>query len=612
MLIKTDTIQREMAEARLGDPLFDVMASASADDSFLGERNTNVNGLPHRLPKHPFVIRVAAYNKRHMSDIRGYRKVCREKVVLCTTFRKNPDRAFFETQKPGPKREAVLPGRSERRDRAVALRKEHNLSVTEISAILAREGMPTSATAVNRMLREAGLPKLWRRTPEQREEARPERAADADCKELDLSPRRFRTGFGGLFLFAADLARCDLDGMLAQADMPGRGMIPPGHAFRSLLALKLWGIGRPSQVMAETLDEGPALFAGLDVIPKRSSWSDYSPRADPRIGPELMDRWHAAVRSLDVDLGEGLSFDLDFHTIPYHGDDALIEKHYVSKRSRRQRGVLAFVARDAGARFFAYANANVRKQDQNDEILRFAENWRTRTGSLPGELVFDSRLTTYANLARLNALDIAFLTLRRRSPKLLAEILATPAEAWRQITLTNVGRIYRKPRILDQRIARRHYPGELRQITITDLGHEKPTLLITNQMDPPARVLVDRYARRMVIENTIADAIDFFHMDALSAAVPLKVQLDLQITLMASVLYRILAKRLGNGMQNAGPRNLFRKVVNSSATIEIKPEEVVVSLGRRANNPLLIAVGYAEQRQQIPWLANRVLRIRFI
>ena len=131
-------------------------------------------------------------------------------------------------------------------------------------------------------------------------------------------------------------------------------------------------------------------------------------------------------------------------------------------------------------------------------------------------------------------------------------------------------------------------------------------------MDPPARVLVDRYARRMLIENTIADAIDFFHMDALSAAVPLKVQLDLQITRMASVLYRILAKRLGNGMENARARSLFRNVVNASATIEIKPDEVVVSLGRRANSPLLIAAGYAEQRQQIPWLENRVLRIRFI
>ena len=161
-----------------------------------------------------------------------------------------------------------------------------------------------------------------------------------------------------------------------------------------------------------------------------------------------------------------------------------------------------------------------------------------------------------------------------------AKLLAHPAQTWRQIILTNVGRICRKPRTPDQRITLKHYPGELRQITITDFCHEKPTLLITNQMDVPASVLVDRYARRIDVENTIADAIDFFHMDSLSAAVPLKVQLDLQLTFMASALYRVLTKRLGNGMENARARTVFRKVVNASATNEIKSEQVVVSIGR--------------------------------
>ena len=72
--------------------------------------------------------------------------------------------------------------------------------------------------------------------------------------------------------------------MLAQAGMPGSAMIPAGCAVRSLLALKLWGIGRPSQVTAETLDEGLALFAGLNAIPKRAALSEHSCRADPASG----------------------------------------------------------------------------------------------------------------------------------------------------------------------------------------------------------------------------------------------------------------------------------------------------------------------------------------
>ena len=405
---------------------------------------------------------------------------------LRAEFCKRPEQPFFLPDRRGKRKPAPGPDRDQR---IVALRKEQGLSAAEIAERLrTSENLPVSATTVARVLRRAGLPKLWRRTDKWRAGAAyPECAAVADHCKLNLDPRKLRTDFGGLFLFAGDLARLGLDGILAQCGMPGSSKIPAGCAFRSLLALKLWGIGRPSHVMSETLDEGLALFAGLNAMPKRATLTEYSCRVDPRDRPALMDRWHLAVRGLGVELGGGQSFDLDFHTIPYHGDDALIEKHSVSKRSRRQKGVLAFLARDADARLFAYANAQLRKADHNDEILCFVDHWRARTGTLPAELVFDSRLTTYANLARLAAMGIAFLTLRRRTPKMVAALRAAPPEAWRKITLTNVGRIYRTPRVLEQTVRLKDYSADLRQIAIIDLGHEKPTLLLTNQMTTPRR-----------------------------------------------------------------------------------------------------------------------------
>ena len=526
---------------------------------------------------------------------------------LRARFRAAPNAPFFLPDRRGRRRPAPGPDRDQR---IMELRSRENLSAAEIAEQLTtRERLPVSATTVARVLRRAGIPKLWRRTPEQRSLRTPGTAADR--RRLDLTPRRFRTDFGGLFLFAADLARLDLDGLLARHRLPGSGAIPAGCAVRTLLALKLWGIGRPAHVMPETLDEGLALFAGLNAVPKRSTLTEYTGRVDPRTGPALMDDWHAAVQSLGVPLGGGRSFDLDFHTIPHHGHDSEIEKHHVSKRSRRQKGILAFLARDADARLFAFANATLRKDEQNDAILRFVENWKARTGTVPAELVFDSRLTTYANLARLDAQGIAFLTLRRRSAGMVAELLAAPADTWRRITLTNVGRRTRTPRILESTIRLPVVSRDLRQIAIRDLGHERPTLLLTNQMRVPAARLIDRYARRMIIENPIADAIDFFHMDALSAVVPMKVDVDIQLTLMASSLYRILARRLGNGLQTANEQTLFRKAVRARASIEITPDEIVVHLGRRALNPLLLQAGYPEIRQTIPWLENRTLRLRF-
>ena len=429
--------------------------------------------------------------------------------VLVHQFRQNPRRDFFRTPTKGP---GAAPKSDPLRDQIIALRKQ-NLSIYDISRNLSHQGNPLSPVAVAQVLKQEGFARLPRRADDERPIAsRPTIADVADVRRLDLSPASFRTKFGGLFLFLPVLATIPLDRILQDAGFPGSQMIPAGCAMRSLLALKLSGTARHGHVMSSVLDQGLALFAGLNVIPKRSFLTEYSCRIAPACYPELMRRWFDAVGRLG--LPRGKSFDLDFHTIPFHGDDALIEKHYISKRSRRQKGILAFLVQDAATRVFCYANGELRKGDQNDEILRFARFWKDRTGQYPQELIFDSKLTTYAKLNELNCLGIQFITLRRRSKGLMREIDQTPASAWRRIELKGVSRQYTHPRILDGRISLADYQGPLRQITIAELGHEEPTILLTNQLTATAARLIERYARRMIIENSIADGIDFFHMDA--------------------------------------------------------------------------------------------------
>jgi hypothetical protein len=297
------------------------------------------------------------------------------------------------------------------------------------------------------------------------------------------------------------------------------------------------------------------------------------------------------------------------HTIPFHGEDALLQKHYVSKRFRRQKGVLAFVAQDADKRVFCYANAAVRKEDQNDEILRFVEYWKQRTGHLPEELVFDSELTTYKNLSRLNKLGIQFITLRRRDAKMLQEIHQQPSSAWRRIELESISRAYRTPRILDQTISLRDYDGPIRQVTVTDLGPEEPTIVLTNQLRRTPVHLVGRYARRMLIENGIADSIDLFHMDALSSAVAMKVSCDLQLTLMASSLYRLLGERIGNGYATAKVSTHLPRLHQRGPHVMIGERDITVRFQNRAHNPLLMAAGFADTDVPIPWLGRQKLRL---
>lgn len=526
--------------------------------------------------------------------------------VLCHEFRQQPHRNFFRPPRKGP---TIAPKRDRVSEQVIRLRKQ-NLSIYDISKALEESGQRLSPAAVSLILQQEGFARLPRRRDEERPDAtRPATAPVADVRQLELAPRRFRTRFGGLFLFLPSLAQIPFDQLLEQVGFPGSERVPAGHAMRALLALKLFGNARHSHVMSHVFDEGLALFAGLNVTPKRAFLTEYSTRIDPRCYPLLMQGWFDAVGNLGLE--RGISFDLDFHTIPYHGDDALVEKHYVSKRSRRQKGLLAFLAQDADKRVFCYANGELRKQAQNDEILRFVEFWKARTGHLPEELVFDSKLTTHANLNRLNELGIAFLTLRRRSKKMLGEINQVPPSAWRRIELSGIARAYRTPKILDGTIHLSGYQGPLRQLTVTDLGHQEPTLLITNQLKRSAAKLIGRYAQRMIIENGIADGIDFFHMDALSSAVAMKINCDLQLTLMASSLYRLLGARIGNGYERAKSRHIFRDFVDATAQVSIEEQAIEVRFQKRAHNPLLLAADFAKTDVVIPWLDNKHLHLAF-
>jgi hypothetical protein len=524
--------------------------------------------------------------------------------VLAHQFRKDPSRLFFLSPNKGPH---VAPKKQALRDGVIALRKQ-NLSIHDISRSLAADGHPVSPVTVDQILKEEGFARLPRRGEEHRPLAtRPLLADVSDVGQLDLSPRTVHTSFGGLFLFLPALAGLPFSRIISRAGLPGSEMVPAAHAVRSLLALKLFGNARHSHVMSYVLDEGLALFAGLNVIPKRSFLTEYSCRIDPNCYPGWMRHWFDALSK--AGLPRGQSFDLDFHTIPYHGDDALVEKHYVSKRSRRQKGMLAFLANDAGTRVFCYARADLRKEDQADEILNFVAFWKKRTGRLPEELIFDSKLTTYANLNKLNEQDIGFITLRRRSAGLLGAIEKASPSAWRRIELEGVSRIYRTPRVLDQQVKLAGYDKAIRQLVVKDLGHEEPTVLLSNQMKRSAARLIERYAQRMLIENQIEDGIDFFHMDALSSAVAMHITCDLQLTLMASSLYRLLGRQIGNGYEVAKSRHLFRDFIDATAAIRITDKEVVVRFQRRAHNPLLLAAGFAQTDVAIPWLGNKRLRI---
>ena len=520
--------------------------------------------------------------------------------VLCHQFRRAPDPGFFATSHaPAPS-----PRRSKANELIVSLRKQ-NYSIYEISEALKERKIPFSPSGVRKILAAEGFAPLPRRLDEERpDRVRPSVEAVANVHSFSLAPRTFSTRCGGLFLLLPDLVRMPVEQLAAAAKLPGSKMIPAAHALRASLSLKLWSVERKSHVMALVADEGLALFSGLNVIPKKSYLSEYSSRVDPRRTQRLLSAWHEQIA--DDKLFPGDSFNLDFHSVPYYGEHPVIERHFVSMRSRRQPSVLAFLAQDADGRAFCYSNADLRKGEEADEIFRFISFWERTHGQKPRHLVFDSKLTTYRNLVRLDDMGIAFITLRRRTPKLLQEVAALPRSAWRVVELDVPSRKYKTPRIYDQTVS---VAGrDFRQLFIQDLGHDEPTILLTNERRKTTAKLVTRYAQRMLIENALSDAVRFFHMDALSSAVGLKVDFDMALLVIASGLYRLFARRM-RGYADAQARQIFRDLLDTPADVAIGDDGVRVHFHRRAHLPIILASGLLDQTVAVPWWNGLPLRM---
>jgi len=555
-------------------------------------------------PRHRMYEALRAYflEQRRSKDVaRAFGYTVGAFRVLCHQFRRTLHPEFFCRPRPGPRQQ---PKKNSARQIVVQLRKQ-NFSVYDISQALKERQIRLSATAVREVLKEEGFAPLPRRLDEERPavpRATPE--PTADVRLFALAPHTFTTDCGGLFLFVPDLVRLDLERTAQATHLPGSRMIPNTHALRACLALKLWSVERKSHVMSLVSDEGLALFAGLNAIPKKSYFSEYSSRIDHTATLKLLARWQQPFEAQGD--AEQESFNLDFHSVPYHGAHPVVEAHYVSSRSRRQPSILVFLAQDAVGRTFCYSNADLRKGEEAEEIFAFIAFWKRVHGRFPRHLVFDSQLTTYDRLARLDRTGITFITLRRRSPRILQDIHALPPSAWRRIELDIPTRQYRTPRIYEQSVTLAGCP--LRQVYVTDLGHEEPTVLLTNDRRRPIPQVLTRYAQRMLVENAISDAVRFFHMDALSSAVGLKVDFDMALLVIASKLYRLLAQRM-RGYTDSQARQIFRDLINMPATVIVSESEVEVQLHRRAHLPIILASGLLNTPLPVPWWNGKPLRL---
>jgi len=406
----------------------------------------------------------------------------------------------------------------------------------------------------------------------------------------------------GLFLFLPFLARLGFDKLVEKAGYPGSKMVPADAALLSLLTLKLLDKERRSHIDDFNFEQALGLFAGLNILPKKSFATDFSYRTQREHQQRLLAGW---VKCLwPCLLPEANSFSLDFHPIPYRGEEAVLENHYIPCRGQAERSVQTFFAQEHENQVFCYANANLTRDEQCGEVLRFVEFWQALTGRDPEWLYFDSKLTTYAELSRLNERGVSFVTIRRRGASLVRQLDARPLSDWTGAVIDIPQRRQKRIRYLEQIVSLPEYEGTARQIAVIGLGREQPTLFLTNNWDETPRNMIMRYARRNGIEDGLGTNVNFFHMDCLSSEVRLNVDLDVTLTVIANGCYHWLARQL-KGFEKAKPKQLYRKFIETGGQIEVASNrELRITFDRRSHNPILREAALDRDCPAIPWLEN--------
>lgn len=488
--------------------------------------------------------------------------------------------------------------------------RERRLSVGEIAQLFSQENVEISVSTVARVLAEEGFEKLPRRTQLKIGLTVNGAAVPATAQAIalgSLDGRDFESDAAGIFLFAPFLGQLDLEGVVGEAGLPGTKTIPAMSYLLSFLALKLLGNERYAHVGDHAFDPGLGLFAGLNVIPKCTSMSTYSYSLDEVHIQRLQIAFVKRVEKLGL-YGSKPVVNLDFHTMPHFGEESVLEKHWAGARNKVLKGALTLFAQDAESKLLLYTTPDILRAEADDQVLKFLSYWRKIRRGVAPRFIFDSRFTTYPKLSKLNAAGIKFITLRRRGDKLIGGVDAI--EDWKRIHIPHAKRKFPNPLVHESTIQLRGYKGDIRQVIMRGNGHEKPAFIVSNDFNAHIELLVGDSARRWRVENGIAEAVKFFHLNAMSSPILTKVHFDVALTMVADTLYTMLARKL-RGFEDCDAPKLYRHFVRGKGAVSVKGSQVIVSFPRRAHNPILRGVPWKNLPNTLSAPRGGTLRLRF-
>ena len=507
---------------------------------------------------------------------------------------------FFVEYRPGRK---TSPATHEVKSLIIDMRKKY-YSVPDIKVALDGLGFSISEKNIFNIVSEEGFSRLPRRSKLAKQQLENVKIAAEKSCPLAFTPEVFKSSNAGILMFLGMIRRYKIDTVIDKSDYPETSVIGKTQSILSFLALKLANRRRYSADDTWCMDRGMGLFAGLNVLPKTAWYTSYSDRVTSDMNQKFLKQLHRVW--MKAGLLEDTS-NLDFTTIPYWGDDTHLENNWSGKRGKAISSMLAVLAHDPDTGLIDYGNANILQKDESAVVLEFLYFYYRGNKKKNDKLryvVFDSRFTNYENLRRLDRAEINFITIRRRGKKMLDRIANLPKSGWKKVKVECAGIKHRTLRVYEEKVFLKGYDKEIRQIIITGNGKIKPAVIITNDFDLTTEQIIRKYARRWIVEKSISEQIDFFHLNMVSSSMVIKVDFDLTMSILANNLYRLFALELER-YSHLSVQSLYDKFVLNGADIIIQEDTITVQLKKKRNLPLILEIMQNYSRQKYPWLNEK-------
>ena len=498
-------------------------------------------------------------------------------------------------------------------ERIISLRKSGH-SVYEIKDILSKEEFSTSIQTINRIIKDEGFAKLPRRTGEELGITKKNMLLPPTSNAIDLDQIerfRFECQVGGIYYFIPYILQTKLYELISSAPFPETSKLSKINSILSILALKLIGHERLSKISSYNHDTGFGFFAGLNVPPKTTATSTYSYMVDKETIQSFMKEFISQMRTTYSQYYQGDTINLDFHSIPHYGEKSEMDDNWVGAKHQRLKSALTLFAQDGESKHLLYANTDIDREDESNEIVNFVNYWTDVKGIIEQTLVFDSKLTTYDILEDLDTRKIKFITLRRRGKKLIEDANNIPEKDWIKVDLKKEKRKFNKFKMYENEITLPRTNFKVRQVIFKDHGRQVPTFLVTNNREVELETLALHYANRWLIENKFSELVDFFNLNALSSPFMIRIYFDVVLTVIADTLYRLLAKDLKR-FEDCTPKTIFADFINCRCIGEVVGDEIIIKMKKKATTPIFKSNDVFQKSYYIPWLGNKRLRFDWI